>query len=74
MTGEMGDSWKLLEYSKDVLRSYKKYCLAPKMTMKTGDIRYMRKAEKGFLKSVVGFAMWLMFGLCFLHKLQLKPS
>jgi len=50
---------EIIEYSKDVLRSYKKYCLAPKTTRKTEDIRYMRKAEEDFLKSVVGFAMFL---------------
>jgi len=57
--GEMGDLWQLLERSKHVLRNYKRYCLAPKMTEKTGDIGYMRKAERDLLKSIVGFAMWL---------------
>lgn len=57
--GETSDSWKLLEYSKHVLRSYKQYCHAPKMTMKTGDVSYMKKAERGLLKAAVGFALLL---------------
>ena len=57
--GETSDYWKLLEFSKYVLRRYKKYCQAPKITRRTGDIRYMQKAEKDLLKATVGFAMWL---------------
>ncbi len=57
--GETSDYWKLLECSKHVLRAYKKYCQAPKITSRTGDIRYMQKAEKDLLKATVGFAMWL---------------
>lgn len=57
--GQMDDYSELLEYSKDVLRSYKRYSQAPKMTMKTGDVRYMEKAEKDLLKAAVGFAIWL---------------
>ncbi len=57
--GEAGDSWKLLEHSNDVLRSYKRYCRALKITMETEDLRYMKKAERELLKSAVGFAMLL---------------
>lgn len=59
MMGEAGDTWKLLRYSKDVLRKYRKYCEAPRITKKTGDISYMQKAERDLLKSVVGFTMLL---------------
>lgn len=59
MIGQNDNNWELLEYSKPVLRAYKEYCKAPKMTMKTGDVRYMEKAEKDLLKAAVGFAMWL---------------
>ena len=30
-----------------------------KLTLKTGDVRYIEKAEKEILKAAVGFAMWL---------------
>lgn len=59
MIGQNDNNWELLEYSKPVLRAYKEYCKAPKMTMKTGDVRYMEKAEKDLLKAAVGFAIWL---------------
>lgn len=57
--GEKSDYWKLLEISKHVLQRYKKYCQAPKITRRTGDIRYIQKAEEDLLKATVGFAMWL---------------
>ncbi len=57
--GEKSDYWKLLEISKHVLQRYKKYWQAPNITKRTGDIRYMQKAEKDLLKATVGFAMWL---------------
>jgi len=57
--GEKSDYWKLLEISKHVLQRYKKYCQAPKITRRTGDIRYMQKAEEDLLKATVGFAMYL---------------
>lgn len=59
LLGEKGDYWQLLGCSKHVLRAYKKYCQAPKMTMKTGDVRYIERAEKDLLKVAVGFAIWL---------------
>ncbi len=57
--GEKSDYWKLLELSKHVLQRYKKYCQAPKITRRTGDIRYMQKAHDDLLRAAVEFAMWL---------------
>jgi len=57
--GERGDTWKILEQSQYVLKSYARYCQAPKITMKTGDISHMKEAEKALLKSAVGFARLL---------------
>ena len=57
--GEKSDYWKLLEISKHVLRAYKKYWQAPKITRRTGDIRYMQKAHDDLLRAAVEFAMWL---------------
>ena len=59
VVGEKSDYWKLLECSKHVLRAYKKYWQAPKITRRTGDIRYMQKAHDDLLRAAVEFAMWL---------------
>ena len=57
--GEAGDCWRIFEYSKPVLRAYKKYCQVVKLVMRTGDVRYIEKVEKDLIKAAGRFAIHL---------------